>query len=218
MKMFKKLLVSIITVAALTASAASAATLSLHGTGQSHVVTNNDVLGGLNNTSIAMITGDQKNASNGLFLDIVGSAAEITYTFLGAEAGNSNFSSSGSSLMFDNRGPNFTAVGTQFTATQLVSGLLDFAFGTYAPRWNTGFFNNAGFANAPTSEYAMGFVAVSANTFYVLFDDIARGDKDFDDLVIQIDVAAVPLPAGMLLLLSAFGAAMVFRKRRAVPA
>jgi hypothetical protein len=153
-----------------------------------------------------------------LFLDIVGSAAEITYTFLGAEAANSNFSSSGTSLMFDNRGPDFTAVGTQFTATQLVSGFLDFAFGTYAPAWAVGFFNNAGFANADSSEYAMGFVGVSATTFYVLFDDIAQGDRDFDDLVIQIDVAAVPLPAGVLLLLSAFGAAMVFRKRSAIPA
>lgn len=212
--MFKKFLTGVVASVMLTASAASAATLSLYGAYPMHSVLGNDVLPELNNSSIQMIDGQQKSVNNGLFLNVAGNAAEITYTFLGAEAGHRNVAVISGDGEFFNRGANQTLVGTQVKATQYVSGFLDFAFGTYRPYWARGLFNNDGVANQTSEHYAMGFVQISASAFYVLFDDIAWGDRDFDDMAMRIDVAAVPLPAGGLLLLSALGGALVLRKRK----
>ena len=60
----------------------------------------------------------------------------------------------------------------------------------------------------------MGFVQISASAFYVLFDDIAFGDRDFDDMVTKTEVSTVPIPAGGLMLLSALGGALVLRRRK----
>lgn len=210
--MIRKLLTNFVAAFVLTATAATAATLNFVGTGQTHLVTRNDVNPAFN-TTIDIITGDQKSLSNGLFLDLAGAAANVTYTFLGAEAGHRNYSASFGGRDFYNRGVNASTPGAQATAVQAVSGLLDFAFGTYAPRWARGEFQNNGLANPASANYAMGFIRISANSFYVLFDDIASGDRDFDDMAVRIDVAAVPLPAGALLLISAFAGAFMLRRR-----
>ncbi|MCK0093971.1 VPLPA-CTERM sorting domain-containing protein [Yoonia sp. F2084L] len=196
----------------LSATAASAATLNFVGTDQTHLVTRNDVNAGFN-TTIDIITGDQKSIGNGLFLDLTGGSANVTYTFIGAEAGNRNYAASAGSRDFFNRGHNASDVGDQVTVIQDTSGLLDFAFGTYAPLRAIGEFLNNGLANPNSPHYAMGFIQIDADSFYVLFDDIATGDRDFDDMALRIDVAAIPLPAGLILLLSALGGAFMMRRK-----
>lgn len=208
----KRFFTGAIAAVVLTASTATAATLSLYGTGQTHNVTGNDILPGVNNTSIDFIDGASKTSNNGLFLNASGDTS-VTYTFLGGEAGHRNFSAVVGDFEFFNRGIFATSAGAQATVTQQSSGFLDFAFGTYAPLWAVGLFNNDGTAVPNSSNFAMGFVQISATAFYVLFDDIASGDRDFDDMAMRIDVAPVPLPAGGLLLLSALGAALLLRRQ-----
>jgi hypothetical protein len=58
--MIKRVFVAVVAALMVSASVASAATLSLFGTGQADVVSRNDVLTNLNNTSINMIDGVQK--------------------------------------------------------------------------------------------------------------------------------------------------------------
>ena len=213
--MIKKMLTGTVAALALSATAASAATLSFVGTGQTHVVTNNDVSATFN-TELDMITGDQKTTENGLFLSLASGAARITYTYLGFEAGNTNFASSSDAAFFNNRGGAPSSVGEQFTTVQQTSGLLDFAFGTSAPwRAIALFTNNAmAYSNSLNDAMAIAYSQIDDDSFYVLFDDIATGDRDFDDMVMRIDVATVPLPAGGLLLLSALAGAAAMRRRK----
>ncbi|MDX8349222.1 VPLPA-CTERM sorting domain-containing protein [Cognatiyoonia sp. IB215446] len=208
----KRLLAGAIALLILSAVNAAAATLNFVGAGQTHDVTRNDIQPAFN-TEIDIITGDQKTYSNGLFLDASGGAADVTYTFLGAEAGNRNFSAIFGGGTFFNRGGAASTPGDQITVRQETSGLLDFAFGTYSPLRAIGVFFNDGLAYPGSSNFAMGFIQIDVNSFYVLFDDIARGDRDFDDMAIRIDVAAVPIPAGGLLLLSALAGALVLRRK-----
>ncbi len=210
--MIKRSILSILTILIFSTTAVSAATLNFFGTGQTHLVTRNDVSNQFN-TTIDIITGDQKTTQNGLFLELASGPAAVTYTYLGAEAGNSNFSASMDGQMFNNRGSDVSVVGEQITTIQQTSGLLNFAFGTFAPVNAIGKFLNNALAYPASPEFAMGFARIDANSFFVLFDDIASGDRDFDDLVMRIDVAPVPLPAGALLLLSALAGAFMMQRR-----
>lgn len=199
--------------AAVLASAvsASAATLSLIGATGSQVIANNDLGLGLNGSSVDYITGDLKTVLNGLSLN---DAAKITYTYLGFEAGNSNFAAVMGATSFVN-GVSVANVSST-SVTQTGAGLLDFAFGTSNPQSAVGLFENDGVANPASINYAMGFLMISPTSYYVLFDDIAAGDRDFDDIGIRIDVAPVPVPAAGMLLIGGLGVmGLVARRRKA---
>lgn len=195
----------------LSGAAAHAATLSFTGTGQTATISNNDLGLGLNGQTIDIITGDLKSATNGLS---VTAPAKITFTYLGFEAGNKNFAAGfeGTLAQFVN---GVSTVGDTITVTQSVAGLVSFLFGTTSPVASIGLIANNGVAVPPSPNYAIGYVQLSSTSWLALFDDIAAGDRDFDDIGIRIDVAPIPLPAGGLLLLGALGALAVVRRRRA---
>lgn len=205
-----------LTAAALlmTTGAASAATLSYSGTGQSSVIWNsNDITAhDFNYSIIDTITGDQKSASTGLSL--TGGPALVTYTYLGSEAGNRNYAADVFGTVFENRGTSQSAVGDSVSGFNAGgNGLLDFAFGTSFPVQSQSLFSNNGVAAPATSTYAVAYVRISDTSYYVLFDDIHSQDRDFDDMAMRIDISEVPLPAGGLLLLSGLLGAGALRRR-----
>jgi hypothetical protein len=227
--MLKSYIIGATAALALTATAASAATLNFVtgdpgdtqtvGLTASTSVNDFTVIGhSFTDTDIWSINGANKDIGNGL--ELVGGPAYVTYTYLGYEADNSNYSAHlDTSVIFTNPGVNFfqNSVGSgigPITVTQGSGALLDFSFGTTSP--SAALIANNGDADPATSNYAIGYQRISDTSFYVLFDDIASGDGDYDDMVMRIDVAAVPLPAGGLLLLSAlFGAGALRRRQKA---
>lgn len=195
-------------VAALMATGASAATLSYVGTGQTQLLAGNDLGLGLNGMTIDYISGDQKTNSNGLS---VSGPAKITFTYLGYEASNTNYAADILGAFFQN---GVTAVGATYTATQAAGGLIDFLFGTSDPLSAQGTIANNGVGNPASPDFAIGYQWLSATSYLVLFDDIASGDRDFDDIGVRIDVAPIPVPAAGFLLLGGLGVLGALSRRR----
>lgn len=194
--------------ASFVASAASAASLSLIGGGyQNQVLANYDLMPDLDGETVSFLTGAVKDNTNGL---AVSGPARVTYTYLGSEAGNTNFSASiGGAWILTQA----SAIGTTFTNTVMSGGLLDFLFATTAPATSIGQIINNGGANPNSSSFAIGYYQ-DGNSWYALFDDIRTGDRDFDDFALKIDVAPIPLPAAGFLLLGGLGALGAVARRR----
>lgn len=139
----------------------------------------------------------------GLVLD---EAAIITVTFLGKEAGAQNYAFS-----LGGEVANTDVIGASYSVA-VDAGTLDFSFkslfggGTLASNDGT-FIGTA----------AMGFSKLynGGTKVYAFFDDSgAADDRDFDDMVVEITISQVPVPAAGFLLIAGLGGLAALKRRK----
>ena len=130
----------------------------------------------------------------------------VTFTYLGSEAGYSNrFTTDGGS--FHNKSGANEAFSSDFLA-----GLLGFSFSTDNPAGSVANGASGGYHHSITLFQPAG----NARRVYALFNDASTSDKDYDDLVVRLDVAPIPLPAAAWLLVAGIGGlGLAARRRRA---
>ncbi len=198
-------------IAAASAVAATAATLSLVGGTATLLPANFNPTPALT----APKAGDTVTAFSGNFLGqglfLTAPEARVTFTFLGKEAGATNASIEN----VDGQTLGTGTPGASLSFTQVGSGLIDFTFTTTANGFKT-ITNGVGGPIAPTLYMAFSEVFNDGKSVYALFGDGGRDfpSEDYDDYVMRIDVAAIPLPAGGLLLLTALGGIAALRRRK----
>ncbi|MDH3218273.1 MAG: VPLPA-CTERM sorting domain-containing protein [Gammaproteobacteria bacterium] len=205
---------SLLMIASLTAKAA---TLSLIGGAVDYVPWNwnpSPTAPGLSvGNTIQTFNAAQAAVGEGIAID---ANANIVYTYIGKEAGSTNLFA-GSDVRSDSIFPafltGFTAPGTTI-ATTGSSGLLDFSFvGLGTCCVDPGAFINGGGSfgfdaglNLDDSNLGLSLAVamISPSSAYLMFGD-GFGDADYDDMVVRVDVSAVPLPAAVWL----FGTALI---------
>lgn len=151
--------------------------------------------------------------------------ANVSYTYLGSQAGYTNLFTSGSG-QFQNHssatGGSETALGS--ILTQRINALsptnLDFSFATVLPVGQAVLLSNLdGSSSAPQASYAIfngAGISTSFGSFQYLlgFNDLGAGnDRDFDDLLVGVNISPIPEPETYALLLAGL-AMMGFMVRR----
>ena len=219
----KKIFVSAIVALALSATAASAATLTLFGGDTGNAVPFNfgplrDVNGPVatptNLEAPVTIFDEDDGAGSGLVV----SGAEmvrVTLTYLGYEAGNTNSGASKLSIFGDGFFQNTVSVtGDQVSFTQAAGTgtLVSLFFETLGEITEPCTIDNGGSLGS-TCQIAFSSIFNNGMSTYAMFGD-GLGDSDLDDLVFRVDVAAVPLPASALLLLAGLGGLGAVARRK----
>lgn len=166
---------------------------------------------GVEGSEVKVLYSGAKNATNGLAVD---GPALVTYTYLGKEAAyaNSLKFASGDTTLFQS---NTSTLGEQSGPFDVIAGLLPFKLISNSDADNV--FNNGG----ATLGMNIAYFLISATSALVFLDDYGAGpDSDFDDIGIRIDIAAVPLPAGLPLIAAGIGLLgfLGLRKKRAIAA
>ena len=183
---------------------ANAATLSVSGGTAGTLPGGFDPLGwsnpdGIGQWSNISIFTNANAAGGGLYVTPA-TSIELTFTYMGTEAGNTNFSDS--QLSWDNT-PLFnnmlTPVGTSVSSVaNLGTGLVPLLFRTLAEHTG-GTVATAANGGPIAAVHSIAFSEILfGNTVYAFFGD-GLGDSDRDDMVVRISATVVPLPAAGLL-------------------
>lgn len=148
---------------------------------------------------------DGGSVGGGLYLS---DAAALTITFMGKEASAMN---TVMELVDGGTIANTDAAGTAVAFLAAGAGAVDFSFQTTGIGDPTIF--NAGISEDVRLRYALSEVTNGGSTVFAFFDD-GRADRDYDDMVVRIDIASAPLPAGVVLIGTAMAGFGVMRARR----
>lgn len=160
------------------------------------------------------------DASHSGSLSIDGPAT-VSVTFMGKEAGWTNSARIGGSSIS-------TAGGATSFSASVVGGVLDFVFSSL----QGGTIASAGGGIIGDAAIAFSAIFNGGKSIYAFFDDSgAASDRDFDDMVVRIDlfdviveqqaairlaeIPAVPVPASGLLLVGALAGFGALRRRKA---
>ena len=156
---------------------------------------------------------DTSGVLNGVLM--LAAPAEITYTYVGKEAGWNNYFVAIGDFDEHSFETALSVAGDSFTVRQMAPGELNFSL--MAAGGNQGTFVNG----QGGSQAGMGLLLqlLSETSALIAFDDGGAGpDGDFNDLMVRIDVRAisVPEPGSMALLLTGL-ATLGLRKRGESP-
>jgi hypothetical protein len=202
------------------AGAAQAATVTVTGNTTTTMPRGNDFV---DEMRAAYGQGSQLTFLNSADITAPGWPVRLTFTAVGAESGLNNgfgVNIAGFGRLFENRnfGDNATFAGSDPART--LTGI--FAGGSLDGILR---FFTQGRQGAETGVVELGEAAFGVfvqqgvgahTTLFLGFDDAPkRADSDFDDFMIRMDVAAVPVPAAGLLMLGALGGLAALRRRRA---
>ncbi|MFC1560699.1 VPLPA-CTERM sorting domain-containing protein [Pseudomonadota bacterium] len=131
-------------------------------------------------------------------------AANLMYTYIGKEAGSQNLFQPNPIVGFFHT--NWTPAGSIINTSASSGGFLDFSFlglGTCCGL-KPGVFTNGEGNFGDNGRLGLAVALINPSTAYLMFGD-GFGDSDFDDMVVKVEVSAVPLPAAFWL----FGTALI---------
>ncbi|MET1414838.1 hypothetical protein ABVF61_21375 [Roseibium sp. HPY-6] len=158
-----------------------------------------------NNDPFQFSVYNSTNDAGGLALD---GEAKVTFTYLGFEAGRANSAASTTGFggdSFVNKGAGASEFGDQIKdvfSSNVTPFLLDFFFSS-SNSVTTEVADNDGTIDGDLT-LAFGPIFNGGTSVFAFLGD-GSGDDDFDDIVVRIDVAAVPIPAGLPLLVGGMG-------------
>lgn len=129
--------------------------------------------------------------------------ARVSFRYVGSEAGYDNRFLLDGVERFGNKSGSNPAFTLDFG-----SGTMPVGFATASP---AGRVENG----ASRGEYgSIAFLQKSPTLVYALFNDSATVDRDFDDMVVRMEIAPVPLPAAAWMLIAGIGGLGALARRR----